>query len=281
MESNTSGSALHRLSTMWDSVIGTFIRGGPTWNDELRPWVDAYKSSTEATQRIDIAMPEPFNGRLDRMPKAILLALNPGTAFLGTERWRGRYPMEDLQGYQGRFAREILDGDGSYTSWARQPFNWPSMNGGFPHPFVTSRMHFVSNWTSSMVDNDEVVWFDLYPWHSKSWGSIDIRDAHLQHLIDRYVAQPIAALNSPWTFAFGKPWFTVLPSIGFQRLAVLGGPGTKLWSNQTPSRRVGIFENPTTKCRIIAMYHSGGAGPPKSTEVDSLRDLVLTTINPK
>ena len=281
MDSKVTGSALHRLSTMWDSVISTFIEEGPAWTDELQPWVDAYKSSGEATRRIDLAMPEPFNGRLDCEPKAILLALNPGTAFLGTELWRGRYPMRDLQSRQGRFAREILAGGGSYTSWARQPFDWPSMNGGFPHPFVTSRMNFVRNWASSTVNDDEVVWFDLYPWHSKSWGSIDVRDAHVQHLIDLYVAQPIAALNSPWAFAFGKKWFAVLPSIGFQCLAILGGPDTKLWSNQTPSRRVGIFENPTSKCRIIAMYHSGSAGPPKSAEVDSLRDLVLTTVNAK
>ena len=220
-------------------------------------------------------MPEPFNGRLDRKPKAIMLALNPGNAFMGVESWMGRQPMPDLQSRQGIFARQIEESDGSYTKWARQPFDWPALNGGSPHPFFTSRMRFVNDWISNdTVEPDEVVWFDLYPWHSKSWSSIDVRQVHVQNLIDTYVAQPIAALDSDWIFAFGKSWFDVLPAIGFDKVVEIGGTGTDFWENQTPSRKVGVFASHTNESRVIAMRHSGSAGPPKQSEVTSLRKLL-------
>jgi hypothetical protein len=140
-------------------------------------------------------------------------------------------------------------------------------------------MRFVNDWISEeTVEPDEVVWFDLYPWHSKSWSSIDVRHADVQNLIDKYVAQPIAALDSIWTFAFGKPWFDVLPVIGFDKVVEIGGTGIDLWDNQTPSRIVGVFESRNSGCRVIAMRHSGSAGPPKQSEVASLRKLLESTL---
>jgi hypothetical protein len=134
-------------------------------------------------------------------------------------------------------------------------------------------MQFANDWIiGDLVESDEVVWFDLYPWHSKSWSSIDVRAADVQKLIDMYVAQPIAALNSDWVFAFGKAWFDVLPAIGFEKVVEIGGTCADHWENQTPSRKVAVFENSVTECQIIGMRHSGSAGPPKRSEVASLRD---------
>jgi hypothetical protein len=260
---------------MWDEVVEKFMDGAPPWTDELRPWLDAYRGATPATKMVVDAIPEPFNGRLDRKPKAISLALNPGSAFMGAETWMGKQQMPDLQSRQGRFAQEIKASGGSYTNWARRPFDWPALNGGSPHPFVTSRMRFVNDWVlEDTVEPDEVVWFDLYPWHSKSFGSIDVRHADVQKLIDTYLAQPIAALGSDWTFAFGKPWFDVLPAIGFDKVVEIGGASADCWDNQTPSRIVGIFASRSSGCRVIAMRHSGSAGPPKQSEVASLRKLL-------
>jgi hypothetical protein len=111
---------------------------------------------------------------------------------------------------------------------------------------------------------------------SGSWG--EGQDADVRDLIDKYVAQPIAALDSNWTFAFGKPWFDVLPVIGFDKVVEIGGTGIDLWENQTPSRMVGVFESRTSGCRVIAMRHSGSAGPPKQSEVASLRNLLESTL---
>lgn len=207
---------LQRLSPMWDEVLENFIDGAPPWTEELRPWVDAYRGVTTATRRVDHAMPEPQR-EIGSQTQDNHAALNPGNAFMGVETWMGRQPMPDLQSRRGRFAQQIEESGGSYTKWARRPFDSPALNGGSPHPFVTSRMRFVNDWVSEdPVEPDEVVWFDLYPWHSKSWSSIDVRNPQVQGLIDAYVAQPIAALDSDWTFAFGKPWFDVLPLIGFE-----------------------------------------------------------------
>jgi hypothetical protein len=272
--------ALQRLSSTWDGVVQNFLAGGLPWNEELEPWVRAYTGKSVTTKIADSAIPEPFNGHLNRKPKAVLLALNPGQAFLGNgERWMGKQLMPDLQSRQGKFARDIEQCGGSYTTWAQQPFDWPELNGGSPHPFVTARMRFVNDWLApELVEPDEVVWFDLYPWHSKSWSSIDVRSPEVRHLIDLYVAQPLAALEAP-AFAFGKPWFDVLPAIGFEMVKEFGGPDNDSWVNQTPSRRVGLFENAGNGCRVIAMRHSGSAGPPKQSEVPSLRDLVTSALS--
>jgi hypothetical protein len=278
MTFNKSDFRLHRLSTMWDGIVRDFLQGARPWSEELQPWVDAYRGKSTSTRRVDDAIPEPFTGRLDRQPKAVLLALNPGNAFMGEERWMDRQLMPNLQGRNGGFSNEIRAGDGSYTTWAKQPLNWPALNGGSPHPFVTSRIRFSNDWLSpDIVNADQIVWFDLYPWHSKSWSSIDIRNPEVRRLIGLYVAEPIAALNAP-TFAFGKAWFSVLPAIGFQKRMELGGPGTRLWENQTPSRYVGIFENVDNGTHVIAMRHSGAAGPPKQSEAESLRELVESII---
>jgi len=270
----STNPVLRRLASMWDEVVEDFIEGAPPWTDELRPWLNAYRGATPATKRVDDAMPEPFSGRLDRKPKAIMLALNPGNAFLGGQTWMGRQPMPDLQSRQGRFAQEIKASGGSYCKWARRPFDWPALNGGSPHPFVTSRMRFVNDWVlEDTVAPDEVVWFDLYPWHSKSWSSLDVRHADVLKLIDKYVAQPIAALSSDWTFAFGKPWFDVLPEIGFEKVVEISG-ASATWDNKTPSRVVGVFASRSSSCKVIAMRHSGSAGPPKQSEVASLRKLI-------
>jgi hypothetical protein len=274
MTFNKSDPRLLRLSALWDAIVQGFLEEDDPWSEELQPWVDAYRGKSTTTKRVDDAIPEPFTGRLDRQPKAVLLALNPGNAFMGKERWMGRQLMPNLQGRSGRFSQEIRAGDGSYTTWASQPLDWPKLNGGSPHPFVTSRMRFINDWLSPCdVALNEVVWFDLYPWHSKSWSSIDIHNPQVCRLIKKYMAQPIAALDAP-TFAFGKAWFDVLPAIGFEKRVEFGGPGTKLWDNQTPSRYVGIFESRTKGTHVIAMRHSGAAGPPKRSEVPSLHRLI-------
>jgi len=101
-----------------------------------------------------------------------------------------------------------------------------------------------------------------------------VRQADVQKLIGSYLAQPIAALESDWTFAFGKPWFDVPPAIGFDKVFEIGGNSADRWDNQTPSRIVGVFVNRSSACRNIAMHHIGGAGPPKQGEVASLRKLL-------
>jgi hypothetical protein len=267
--------ALQRLSSMWDGVVRDFIHESPPWNEELQPWTDAYRGRPGATERQDNAIPEPFTGRLNQPPKAVLLALNPGQPFMGKQLWRGKQPVEDLQSRTGLFVRQIEENGGSYTKWAETPLDWPLWLNGLENPFVTSRKRFVRDWVSpNKVKDDEFVWFDLYPWHSKSWSSINLKNDAARELIDEFVIQPIAALSSPWTFAFGKTWFNVLRKLGFNEVEILDGADGPTWQGQTPSRHVGIFEHPNIECRVIAMYHSGGTGPPKHSETVPIREAV-------
>jgi len=265
---------LQRLASTWDEIVRNWLDGADPWSDELRPWVDSYSGTGSSKLQVD-AIPEPFSGPIDKPPKAVLLALNPGRAFMGNELWSSGQRMSDLQSRQGRFAKEIVASGGSFTHWSSTPQDWKLLTGGPDNRFVTSRLRFVKDWLApDPVSPADLVWFDMYPWHSYTWGSISAKNEKVCELIDRYVIQPIAALSAPWVFAFGKPWFEILPAVGFVKRAELGGEDKPIWANQTPSRRVGLFQSTTSGCWVLAMRHIGSAGPPKSSETSPLRDLI-------
>ncbi len=270
--------SLRSLSSTWDDIVRRWLDGAPPWNDELRPWVDSYRGKGPS-KRQDDAIPESFSGRIDRRPKAVLLALNPGRAYMGNERWPCGHRAPDLQSRKGLFAQGIVKSGGSFTQWSSTPQDWRQLSDGPDNSFVASRLRFVRDWMApDAVSPSDLVWFDMYPWHSFTWGAIDSGNEQVCNLIDRFVIQPIAALDSPWVFAFGQPWFELLPSLGFIKRSELGGQESARWANQTLSRRIGLFQSTTTACWVIAMRHSGSAGPPKRSETEPLRDLICAEL---
>lgn len=263
--------AIGGLIRMWDRVVDDWLEGAPAYNEELEPWLNAYTGSG-AGRVIPEALPEPWFGDLAATPKAVFLALNPGQPFLGRgERWRssGRI-MPDLQSRNGTFAQEIRKA-GSYSAWATSFVDWRrwAPNG---NRFFTQRERFIRAWLDDQsISLNDCVNFELYPWHSKSYGVFRPgNDA--KRLIQRYLLGPLRGLACPLVFAFGRPWFDALDSLEFRQTILLSTRRGDRWPHQPKDRVVALFSR--DDLRIVAECHRGSAAPPKSVEVSALRDRI-------
>lgn len=82
-------------------------------------------------------------------------------------------------------------------------------------------------------------------------------------LLTRFILDPIADLDVPHVFAFGKPWLAAAHQLGL-------GDGMALpvrWT--TPSRQAQAFSLNQHQYLIIMTQH-GYAGPPGAADTDAL-----------
>lgn len=257
---------------LWDAVIEQWLAGGPSSPDELAPWLGCYGGRGHHAV-VPEALPEPWFGDLARTPAMVFLALNPGQPFLGAETWRDGSLMPDLQSRDGVFADEIRAA-GSYSSWARHFPDWATLAPS-PNTFFTSRLRFAQDWCERPdLVLDDCVNAELYPWHSYRFSAGQFRPgAEATAMIDRYVLAPIAAMGCPNVFAFGAAWAKILPTLGFEAVFDLSTRAGDTWPGAPKDRVVTVFGR--DGLRIVAEYHSGGAGPPKRDAVAPLRERIL------
>ena len=248
------------LSDYWDDVVRRFLEGDTNAPDALLGWRGSYQGGGDGAVDDD-AMPEPFLGSLlPDVASAVFLALNPGRVHPG------------FQSREGVFADEIRGYGDSYTAWAsswpylRDP--WVAANGGNRHH--TTRLAFLRTWTGVVdLGASAMVSFELFPWHSAR-----VTSALAPHpgVIDEYVWEPIADLRSPVVFAFGAPWFALLPGLDVEVLEILGAGGQP-YGSKVASRSV-LVGRSGSGTLIIAEKHSGSAGPPSATEALILQDAI-------
>lgn len=253
---NNITSTLDDYQKAWDRIVDGFLEGGPAVPRELGEWFDAYRG--RGLGAVDLhAFPEPWIGALD--PTAchgVMLGLNPGKAHL------------DFQARDGLFANEIRRW-GSYSAWAatwpylREP--WDTIKG--PNRFARSRLRFLRQWTGSTLTPAAMVTVEMYPWHSTSVTAVMRPDPATIH---RWVMEPIRALGAP-VFAFGAPWLRLLPLLGLEEVDRLG-EGGRSYGGAVPSRTVVVYD--LDGVQVIAEKHSGGAGPPNTSEVEVIRDAL-------
>ena len=260
------------MAALWDGVVQGWLDGGPSYSSELEPWLACYGGRGDHAVVVD-ALPEPWFGDLTRSRAMVFLALNPGQPFLGSETWRNGALMPDLQSRSGVFADEIRRA-GSYSAWARRFPNWSALAPS-PNTFFTSRLRFAQDWCEQpSLALDDCVNAELYPWHSYRFAAGQFRPgAEARELIDRFVLSPIAALGCPYVFAFGSAWARLLPGLGFEPSFELSTRKGDTWPGAPKDRVVTVFAR--DGLRIVAEYHSGGAGPPKRDAVPPLRDRLL------
>lgn len=257
-------------SKRWDVVVGGWLDGGSSAPEELQAWADAYRARGSAAPVHD-ALPEPWFGNR-RAPAVVFFALNPGQAFQGNESWHQVTVLPDLQSRRGLFAAEIRSVE-SHAAWARHFPDWSRWVAG-GNPFYEARFRFARDWTGEVsLAGDDCLLLELYPWHSRRFDTSAFRpgrEALAQ--ISVHVLEPLAVLGDTPIFAFGAPWFAVLPRLGFEEV--------KRWSvkhgdalGEVKDRTVAVFERGGTV--IVGEKHAGGAGPPKRGDVALLRDLLL------
>lgn len=90
--------------------------------------------------------------------------------------------------------------------------------------------------------------------------------------VREYVWEPIADRGAPFVFAFGAPWFKLLPELGVSAIATLGRGG-RTYASTVSSRSV-LIGSSTAGSIVIAEKHAGAAGPPSAEETTRMREAV-------
>jgi hypothetical protein len=248
------------LTAHWDQVIDRFLVGGPAVppDPRMRAWAEAYRGRGRGEVNLN-ALPEPYQGALDRQPVGVFLGLNPGRAHL------------DFQGRSGLFADEIRH-HGTYSAWAT---TWPYFRDPWVAAMGTNRysvslLAFLRTWTGQpSLTANAMLTFELYPWHSTALTAPMRPDPAI---VREFVWQPIRELGAP-VFAFGKPWFSLLEDrLGLQVVDRLGAGG-RPYPTEVPSRAVLVLRDEDGPV-VIAERHVGSAGPPRRSETRVLRESI-------
>lgn len=244
---------------LWDSHITDWLAGGESVPAELMRWRELYQPPNAKYAPVFNAVPEPWVGDIANTPPAVVLGLNPGHPETA--------PANDWHSSVGAIAQEIRLA-GSYSRWtAAGPF-WQPQWQARKQPYWNARRKFLEGWLGHPLGPGGVVGFELYPWHSVKWATSAMRiDAAL---LDAFVFEPAASSGAGLCFAFGADWFHVVRLLDMQVVCVLSGARGD-WQDATPSRRVLVARHRALDLTIVAMKHSGGAGPPKPSERESIK----------
>ena len=170
--------------------------------------------------------------------------------------------------------QEIRDMYGSYSAWARScPYDrdpWIAAHG--PNSYFRSRLVFTRNWlgddTATM--NDMLI-VELYPWHS---ARVTAAMRPPADVLNDFIWEPLAELAVAHYFAFGRPWEAAAEALGLQPTAAFGRGGTD-YGSTVASRPVRVYKTPGGHTLVVE-WHAGGAGPPRASEVQVLRDAIAT-----
>lgn len=246
------------LTALWNAHVAQWLEGAPLLNGQFAQWAKGYCGRGRGEVDLD-ALPEPWIGDLTSRCEALVLGLNPGRA----------HP--EFQHRHGLFANEIRDTYRSYSSWsASSPFlrdPWEQRVG--PNVYWRSRRRFLEAWLGRALEAQEVVGFELFPWHSTA---VTARMRPDPSIIEEFVFEPARAAGADWAFAFGAPWWDVLDAL---RLPVIErlGQGGRPYESSTPNR-AWIVCDTRSGIRIAAMRQRTTPTPPRAAEVAELRRLL-------
>lgn len=178
--------------------------------------------------------------------------------------------MADLQSPRGVFADEIREA-GSYSRWAQRFPDW-ARHAPTPNTFFTGRLRFAQDWLQRPdLRLDDCANVELYPWHSYKFNKGAFRPGPAAlDLIERLVLAPLAEAGCPAIFGFGAVWAELLPRLGFTQVFRLSTRDGDTWPLAPKDRTISVFAR--DGLRVVSEHHSGGAGPPKRSEVAPLRD---------
>ncbi len=234
----------------WNTEIGRWVEGDDRLHPDLERWRAAYAGRGDGAVDLSV-FPEPYIGplRSEHIPALVMLGLNPGAA------------APQFQGIDGIYTERIRQS--SYGEWAAGgPYSdavWESANGR--NRYHQNRLTFARRLhQDASIQASDLLYVELYPFHSKRvTGPI----APPPDLLTRFILDPIAELEVPFVFAFGKPWLAAATILGL-------GEGRRVpvdWA--TPSRDARSYPLTDHQSLIVVTQH-GYAGPPGATDTEAL-----------
>ena len=245
------------IANFWDHVVSDFYMGVQVHIDDapLRRWFTAYVGSGRGSVTTE-AFPEPYIGPLspDRgNPKVVTLGLNPGEANL------------KFQGRDGVFEHEMIS-TGSYAAWAatapylREPWRSENRHNRYHADLLT----FAQRWTHDYsLRSEDVLVFELYPWHSDKVTRPIRPDPQL---IESFIWEPLAEIDTDIVFAFGKPWVAVAENLHLHESFTVS-------QFAVADRRLRAFSLPSGQ-RLAVVWQPLYSGPPGEKDVEALRDAL-------
>ncbi|MEV4539795.1 hypothetical protein AB0J82_39085 [Asanoa sp. NPDC049518] len=250
-----------QIADFWDQHVDAWLAGDDPMPDPLPSWYSCYAGKGVGASTRE-GFPEPYIGDLrgvQQAPRMVVLGLNPGA-------YRRSFQSRD-----GIFAKQIAS-LGSFSAWSRSgPYHggeWDAEMG--PNRFHRARVGFARNWLNDpAVDWSGLLVMELYPWHSTS---VTASMTPPSGVIDTFVWQPLADLDVPDVFAFGRPWQALALSLGLRQTDSLGAGG-RCYGSGVESRAVRTFDLPSGQ-RLVVEWHSGSAGPPSAAETALLRQAL-------
>lgn len=243
---------------VWEGIVSRWIDGDDSLPEPFDCWRRSYPG--RGAGAVDTAaIPEPYLGD-PSSAIAVVLALNPGRV----------YPRFQHRG--GVFEAEVRE-MGSYAAWAATwAFVRPPWTDEIPAVQHTlSRLAFIGRWYDEPnLPIARMLAVELYPWHSTRLTAALRPDPGI---VQEFIWEPIAASGARDVFAFGSDWFPLLTNhLGLAVVDRLGAGGRD-YGPRAKTRSVMVAEAPSG-VRVVAMKHSGSAGPPASDETLRLRDAI-------
>jgi hypothetical protein len=149
--------------------------------------------------------------------------------------------MPDLQSRSGLFAGQIRE-MGSYSVWAKRFPDWRKL-APTPHGFFLSRERFAQAWLNDeRITLDDCANVELYPWHSVAFDAKALRPDLASDPIRRLVIEPAREAGSDAVLAFGKPFFDVLPALGFRCVFELSTRKGDKWPGAPKDRVIRVLD---------------------------------------
>lgn len=241
--------------TFWDEELARWTSGDLEMSPEARRWFISYNGKGDGAVDLSV-FPEPYIGPLSGSgaPALVMLGLNPGP------------PAPEFQGVDGIFTKQIAQT--SYSEWAGSGAytgpQWESAKGR--NKYQRDRLSFARRFVmDDDVQPEDLLYLELYPFHSKR-VTAPIRPP--RDVLDRFLLDPLAEIDTEFVFAFGKPWHAAAETLGLDS-------GLKVWAKWSiRSREARAYRLPSGQ-RLVVMSQGGYAGPPGPADTEALRSELL------
>lgn len=253
------GEIRRRVVEFWDDYVNRWLAGEDLLPEPLGEWFTSYPGTGLGAPTLD-GIPEPYGGDLAGIahePRMVLLGLNPG-AYLPA-----------FQSRSGLFADEIRK-LGSHSRWLttwpylRPP--WTEAHPG-PIPYVRNRILFAQRWLGDPhAGLHDLLTFEMYPWHSKT---VNAAMRPPDGVLSEFIWGPLHEFEVELVWAFGAAWRGQAELLRLPLQDSLGNGG-RPYGSRVAGRAVRVYGLPSGQ-RLVVEWHSGGAGPPASDEVELLR----------
>ncbi len=255
-------SAREQVADLWDHVLAEWMNGREVWtepgHDDLARWFASYAAPVDLQY-----YPDPYVGDLrgqQQPPKLVLMGLNPGRAHASLQA-RGGIWAEGirLRGYSHFHDRIPLDNSVWTAADGKDSEYWRKVT------------YFARRWCGEPeLSPSEILNLELYPWHSDR-VTAPIRPP--SDVLTRYVWDPLAEVDVPVAFAFGKPWLAAAEGIGLHRVAWLGDHSDAQAPLSMKSWNVVVFRLPSTQ-HLVVSWQTGSGSPPGASRIPELRAVL-------